>query len=181
MYNPKYITKEGNRFLLTPEGERWLRERFPTTLNSELLAALGIHRDTLLKFRAMLGLKKDEAFKQQVLKGCMAHACSVLAAQMEADPERFKAIYKRRGKRIMMQRRADVVRIMSGEKPRYNFRHSEGHQRECANVRRALHYYGYVPYTQYACKQWYFALETRRCLKLEQKARAFGYTFYCFR
>lgn len=183
MYNQKYITLDGSykRFRLTPEGEQTFRERYPTMPTERLAKEFGCSPFTLMRWAKERGVGKDEAYKARMLRATMHNARTCLAAAEAADPERYKALYRLRGKRACRQRRADELRIMSGEEPRYHFYYPPGHSKECNSMRKYLTRRGYIPYARYRSLRWYFAPETQRSPRLEARAKALGFQFACFR
>lgn len=143
MYNPKYIYVEGGRrtYRLTPEGEQMFRSRFPITPAKDIAHELGCGIDMVYKLANSYGVKKDPTYKRETLRRVMLHARTYYVKDKEANPELYQERFQERGRRICRQRRTDELRIMSGEKPRYNFYFAPAHSkkkrtyaRRCVNL-----------------------------------------------
>ena len=70
-YNPKVgriVVHKGysTRIYWSTDMLDYLRRHFPTTLNEELAGCLGVSQRTMIRKARELGLKKDEAWLQQV-------------------------------------------------------------------------------------------------------------------
>lgn len=183
MYNPKYIYIEGHwrTYKLTPEGEQMFRERFPITPAKAIARELGCGIDMVYKLANSYEVKKDPTYKRETLRRVMLHARTYYVKDKEANPELYKERFQERGRRICRQRRTDELRIMSGEKPRYNFYFAPAHSKKKKNIRKALRQLGYIPYDKSRSMLWYFAPETRRNLCTERRAKEYGFKFSCFR
>lgn len=182
MYNPKYIyVTESGRYKLTPEGEDLLRQRYATTPNKLLKEALGCSYAILYRFTVTLGLQKDAVYHQRVLHDSMLHARTYYVADRANNPERYREIDRCRLEHVNRLRRRDWFRIISGEEPHYNFHYAPAHSKKIRLLRQRLWRHYYIPYTRYRCKHWYFAPETKRCLKIEAEAKELGFKFSCFR
>ena len=183
MYNPKYIyTEEGRRaYRLTPEGEQMFRSRFPITPAKDMAHELGCGIDMVYKLANSYEVKKDPTYKRETLRRIMLHARTYYVKDKEANPELYQERFQERGRRLFRQRRTDELRIMSGEKPRYNFYFAPAHSRKTRKIRQPLSLLGYIPYTQSRSMLWYFAPETQRNLCTERRAKEYGFKFSCFR
>ncbi len=183
MYNPKYIYIEGSRrtYRLTPEGEQMFRSRFPITPAKDIAHELGCGIDMVYKLANSYEVKKDPTYKRETLRRIMLHARTYYVKDKEANPELYQERFQERGRRICRQRRTDELRIMSGEKPRYNFYFAPAHSKKKKNIRKALRQLGYIPYDKSCSMLWYFAPETRRNLSTERRAKEYGFKFSCFR
>lgn len=183
MYNPKYIYIEGHwrTYKLTPEGEQMFRERFPITPAKAIARELGCGIDMVYKLANSYEVKKDPTYKRETLRRVMLHARTYYVKDKEAHPELYQERFQERGRRICRQRRTDELRIMSGEKPRYNFYFAPAQSKKKRDIRRALRQLGYIPYDQSRSMLWYFAPETRRILSTERRAKEHGFKILCFR
>lgn len=183
MYNPKYIYIEGSRrtYRLTPEGEQMFRARFPITPAKAIAHELGCGIDMVYKLANSYEVKKDPTYKRETLRRIMLHARTYYVKDKEANPELYQERFQERGRRICRQRRTDELRIMSGEKPRYNFYFAPAHSKKKRKIRQTLSLLGYIPYTQSRSMLWYFAPETHRSLPTERRAKEYGFKFSCFR
>lgn len=183
MYNPKYIYIEGHwrTYKLTPEGEQMFRERFPITPAKTIARELGCGIDMVYKLANSYEVKKDPTYKRETLRRVMLHARTYYVRDKEAHPELYQERFQERGRRICRQRRMDELRIMSGEKPRYNFYFAPPHSKKTRKIRQTLCRLGYIPYDKECSTLWYFAPETRRNLCTERRAKEYGFKFSCFR
>lgn len=184
MFNPKYIYLGGKRrdtYLLTPEGEAFLRERFPTSPERAFAKELGCSVTTLYKFAAHYGVKKDPTYKRDMRLRAMLNARSYYESDRAKRPERYQELFLKRGQRICRQRRTEELRVMSGEEPRYRFHFAPAYSKKLKYVRKWLRHLGYIPYDRRGSVVWYFAPETKRSLRVERRAKEYGLKFLCFR
>lgn len=183
MYNPKYIYIADSRktYQLTSEGEAFFRERFPTSSDKDMVKELGCSCATLYKLAAAYGVKRDPMHKRDMLRRVMLNARSYYVSDKAQNPERYQELFLKRGQRICRQRRAEELRIMSGEEPRYRFRFAPAYSKKLRYTRKWLRHLGYIPYDSRGSFVWYFAPETKRSLRVERRAKEYGLKFVCFR
>lgn len=183
MYNSKYIYIADHRgtYRLTPEGERMFRQRFPTTPSKDVARELGCGNAAVYKLAAAYGVKRDPAYKRDMLRRVMLNARAYYVSDKAQNPERYQELFLKRGQRIWRQRRADELRVMSGEAPRYRFHFAPAYSKKLNNTRKWLHRLGYIPYDKRGSFIWYFAPETKRSLQVERRAKEYGLKFLCFR
>lgn len=183
MYNPKYIYIADSRktYQLTSEGEAFFRERFPTSSDRAMVKELGCSAATVYKLAAAYGVKRDPAYKRDLLRRVMLNARSYYVSDKAQNPERYQELFLKRGQRVWRQRRADELRIMSGEAPRYRFYFAPAYSKKLRYTRKWLRRLGYIPYDKRCSFVWYFAPETKRSLQVERRAKEYGLKFLCFR
>lgn len=183
MYNPKYIYIADSRrkYRLTSEGEAFFRQRFPTTTSKDVARELGCSIDAVYKLAAAYGVKKAPAYKRDMLRRVMLNARAYYVSDKAQNPERYQELFLKRGQRIWRQRRAEELRVMSGEAPRYRFHFAPAYSKKLNNTRKWLHRLGYIPYDKRGSFIWYFAPETKRSLRVERRAKEYGLKFVCFR
>ena len=189
-YNKLYITTDRrykSRYVLTHQGEEYLRKNFPVTSNDKMAEVLGCGKRRVLKFAQALGIKKDAEYISQC---CRAAARCVSQSDFEKfldngrnfhKTEEFKEMMKTIQEKNRRTRRMEYIRLLNGEDQRTNIIFREPYSAKRKWYRIAMKRRNYIPETSKKTLVFYYTDDTKRNLEVENKARKVGFTFHPFR
>lgn len=168
------------KYILTNEGTRLLKQIYPDTPNGDIASTLGISEYTLKRFKQELHLVKSPEYTRKLSLSFLAKGREKLKeiGYVPTLPKYDSDYLSKRAKRLW---RMEKFRVYNGEPQQTKIRLRQPYSKRRAKIRLRLKSKHYIPLTSKDALSWYYDCSTQRSLQSEATARKVGFTFHPFR